>query len=108
VEYVGTVADITEQRQGEESLGSMLAELAKASRAMSLGQLMATIAHEVNQPLAALVANAGAALRWLAADPPRIDKARQALTRIARDASRASSVIARIRAVVGGTRTPAE
>ncbi|MDB6102673.1 MAG: histidine kinase [Gammaproteobacteria bacterium] len=103
VEYVGTVADITEQRQGEESLGSMQAELAQASRAMTLGQLMATIAHEVNQPLAALVANAGAALRWLAGDPPRIDKARQALTRIARDANRASSVIARIRALVGGT-----
>jgi PAS domain S-box-containing protein len=103
VEYVGTVADITEQRQGEESLGSMQAELAQASRAMTVGQLMATIAHEVNQPLAALVANAGAALRWLAGDPPRIDKARQALTRIARDANRASSVIARIRALVGGT-----
>ena len=103
VEYVGTVADITEQRQGEESLGSMQAELARASRAMTLGQLMATIAHEVNQPLAALVANAGAALRWLAGDPQRIDKARQALTRIARDANRASSVIARIRALVGGT-----
>jgi PAS domain S-box-containing protein len=103
VEYVGTVADITEQRQGEESLGSMQAELARASRAMSLGQLMATLAHEVNQPLAALVANAGAALRWLARDPPHIDKARQALTRMARDANRASSVIVRIRALVGRT-----
>ena len=71
-------------------------------RLWQLGQLMATIAHEVNQPLAALVANAGAAVRWLAADPPRIDKARQALTRIATDANRASSVIARIRALVGG------
>jgi PAS domain S-box-containing protein len=103
VEYVGTVADVTEQRQGEESIGSMQAELARASRAMTLGQLMATIAHEVNQPLAALVANAGAALRWLGADPPRIGKARQALRRIARDANRASNVIARIRALVGGT-----
>jgi PAS domain S-box-containing protein len=103
MEYVGTAADITEQRQGEESLGSMQAELAQASRAITLGQLMATIAHEVNQPLAALVANAGAAVRWLAGDPPRIDKARQALTRIARDANRASNVIARIRALIGGT-----
>jgi PAS domain S-box-containing protein len=102
-EYVGTASDITEQRQGEESLGSMQAELARVSRAITLGQLMATIAHEVNQPLAALVANAGAALRWLAGDPPRIDKARQALTRIARDGNRASNVIARIRALVGGT-----
>jgi PAS domain S-box-containing protein len=103
MEYVGTAADITEQRQGEESLGSMQAQLAQASRAITLGQLMATIAHEVNQPLAALVANAGAAVRWLAGDPPRIDKARQALTRIARDANRASNVIARIRALTGGT-----
>src|SRR5882724_9573474 len=68
MEYVGTIADITEQRQAEESLGSMQAELARASRAMTLGQLMATIAHEVNQPMAALTANAGAALRWLAGD----------------------------------------
>jgi PAS domain S-box-containing protein len=103
VEYVGTVADVTEQRQGEESMGTMQAEIARASRAMTVGQLMTTIAHEVNQPLAALVANAGAALRWLAGDPPRIDKAREALTRIARDANRASSVIARIRTLVGGT-----
>jgi signal transduction histidine kinase len=74
-----------------------------AQTAITLGQLMATIAHEVNQPLAGLATNAGAALRWLAGDPPRIDKARQALTRIARDANRASNVIARIRALVGGT-----
>jgi signal transduction histidine kinase len=100
-EYVGTVADVTEQRQGEESLDSMQAELARSSRAITVGQLMATIAHEVNQPLAALVANAGAALRWLAGDPPRIDKARQAMTRIARDGNRASNVIARVRALVG-------
>jgi PAS domain S-box-containing protein len=100
-EYVGTVADVTEQRQGEESLDSMQAELARSSRAITVGQLMATIAHEVNQPLAALVANAGAALRWLAGDPPRIDKARQAMRLIARDGNRASNVIARVRALVG-------
>jgi PAS domain S-box-containing protein len=100
-EYVGTVADVTEQRQGEESLDSMQTELARSSRAITVGQLIATIAHEVNQPLAALVANAAAALRWLAGDPPRIDKARQAMTRIARDGNRASNVIARVRALVG-------
>jgi signal transduction histidine kinase len=79
----------------------MQAELARSSRAITVGQLMATIAHEVNQPLAALVANAGAALRWLAGTPPRIDKARQAMTRIVRDGNRASNVIARVRALVG-------
>ncbi len=82
---------------------AMQAELARASRAITLGQLMATIAHEVNQPLAALVANAGAGLRWLRGTPPRIDNARQALMRIVRDGNRASDVIARIRALVGKT-----
>jgi C4-dicarboxylate-specific signal transduction histidine kinase len=99
-EYVGTVADITERRHGEESLSSMQSELARASRVITMGQLMASIAHEVNQPLAALVANAGAGLRWLAGDKPRLDQAKQALTRIVRDGNRASEVIAHIRALV--------
>jgi signal transduction histidine kinase len=99
-EYVGTVEDITELRHGEESLSSMQAELARATRAISLGQIMASIAHEVNQPLTALIANAGAGLRWLAGGKPRLGHARRALTRIARDGNRASEVIARIRALV--------
>jgi PAS domain S-box-containing protein len=99
-EYVGTVADITERRHGEESLSSMQSELARVSRVITLGQLMASIAHEVNQPLAALIANAGAGLRWLAGDNPRVDQAKQALTRIVRDGNRASEVIAHIRALV--------
>jgi PAS domain S-box-containing protein len=103
-EYVGTVADVTERRHGEESLGSMQAELARASRAITLGQLMASIAHEVNQPLAALVANANAALRWLAWKKPRIDEAQRALARIVRDGNRASGIITRIRALVRKTR----
>ena len=102
-EYVGTVEDITERRRGEESLSSMQAELARATRAIVLGQLMASIAHEVNQPLTALIANAGAGLRWLAGDKPRLRQARQALTRIVRDGNRASEVIARIRALVRRT-----
>jgi C4-dicarboxylate-specific signal transduction histidine kinase len=61
---------------------------------------MASIAHEVNQPLAALIANAGAGLRWLAGEKPRLGQARLALTRIVRDGNRASEVIARIRALV--------
>jgi PAS domain S-box-containing protein len=99
-EYVGTVEDITERRHGEESLSNMQSELARATRAITLGQLMASIAHEVNQPLAALIANAGAGLRWLAGEKPRLGQARQALTRIVRDGNRASEVIARIRALV--------
>jgi PAS domain S-box-containing protein len=99
-EYVGTIEDITELRRGEESLSSMQAELARATRAITLGQLMASIAHEVNQPLTALIANAGAGLRWLAGPKPRLGHARRALTRISRDGNRASEVIARIRALV--------
>jgi len=99
-EYVGTVEDITELRRGEESLSSMQAELARATRAITLGQLMASIAHEVNQPLTALIANSAAALRWLAGAKPRLGHARRALTRITRDGNRASEVIARIRALV--------
>jgi signal transduction histidine kinase len=103
IEYVGTVVDVTERRDGEDSLGRMQAELARTSRAITLGQLMASIAHEVNQPLAALVANANASLRWLQWKEPRIDKARQALVRIVRDGNRASEIIARSRALVRKT-----
>jgi signal transduction histidine kinase len=99
-EYVGTAVDVTELRRGEESLGRMLAELARASRAVTLGQLMASIAHEVNQPLAAVVANANAALRWLAWTEPQINRARQSLARIVRDGNRASEVITRIRDLI--------
>ncbi len=99
-QYVGTVVDVSERRYGEDWLGSMQAELARASRAVTLGQLVASIAHEVNQPLAALVANASASLRWLDWKEPRIDKARQALARIIRDGNRASEIIARTRTLV--------
>lgn len=64
---------------------------------------MGAIAHEVNQPLTALVTNAGAALRWLAGTRPRLDKTRQALLQIVADGNRASNVIARIRALLGRT-----
>jgi PAS domain S-box-containing protein len=101
-EYVGTVVDITDQRQQEQkSLESMTAGFVRASHAATAGQLMGAIAHEVNQPLTALVTNAGAALRWLACVRPRLDKARQALLQIVDDGNRASNVIARIRALLG-------
>jgi C4-dicarboxylate-specific signal transduction histidine kinase len=99
-EYVGTVVDVSERRHREDWLGSMQAELALGSRAITLGKLVASIAHEVNQPLAALAANASASLRWLQWEEPRIDKARQALLRIVRDANRASEIIARTRTLV--------
>jgi PAS domain S-box-containing protein len=101
--YVGTVVDVTERRDGEDSLGSMQSELARASRAITLGQLMASIAHEVNQPLTALIANANASLRWLNRKEPRIDKTRQALARIVSDGNRASEIITRIRGLIRKT-----
>ena len=99
-EYIGTVVDITQRRQGEEILGSIQAELSHASRAIAIRELTASIAHEVNQPLAAVIANAGAATRWLDRDEPRIDKTRQALSRIVRDGKRVTEVIARVRSLV--------
>jgi signal transduction histidine kinase len=64
-----------------------------------MGELTASIAHEVNQPLAGVVSNAGASLRWLAGDPPNLDKAREVTQRIVRDGKRAGEIIARIRAM---------
>ncbi len=76
------------------------ADLARLNRVMLLGEMTASIAHEVNQPIAATVTNAHAGLRWLGAQPPDLEEARQALGRIVRDGSRAGEVIDRIRALV--------
>jgi len=74
-------------------------ELAHANRVATMGQLTASIAHEVNQPIAATITNAKAALRWLAGAPPDLEEVRDALTRIARDGDRAGEIIGRIRAL---------
>lgn len=76
--------------------------LLRIARVTTLGQLSASIAHEVNQPLAAVVASGGACARWLSQEPPNLEKARRALDRIVSDANRASQVIARIRALSKG------
>jgi signal transduction histidine kinase len=73
--------------------------LAHVARVTTLGELTASIAHEVNQPLAAVVTNANACSRWLAADPPNHDEATKAIDRIVRDANRASNVVARVRSL---------
>ena len=75
-------------------------ELAHANRVATMGQLAASIAHEVNQPIAAAVNNAHAALRWLGTEPPDLEQARQALDRIVANGNRASEVIGRIRALI--------
>jgi PAS domain S-box-containing protein len=97
VGYRGVGRHITEKKRAEQALREMQAQLAHASRIATMGQLTASIAHEVNQPITATLANAQAALRWLRADEPNLDEVRQALERIVRDAGRAGSVIARIR-----------
>src|SRR6185503_16665039 len=100
VEFIGTIMDVTERRQAEEELRQTQAELARVARVTAVGELAASIAHEVNQPLAAVVANANACLRWLAGEPPDLDEARAAAGRIVRDGNRAGEVIARIRTLL--------
>ena len=82
------------------SLRETQMQLAHANRVATMGQLTASIAHEVNQPIAATVGNARAALRWLGAEPPNLDEVRQALGRIVRDGDRAGAVVGRIRALI--------
>jgi len=97
--------DITERRRAARELeGARLKilqeEFARANRLMQMGELTASIAHEVNQPIAAVVAGAGAAMHWLSATPPDVKSARQSLERIARDGERAGEIINRISALV--------
>ena len=94
--------DITEGKRAAEALRETQMQLTHANRVATMGQLTASIAHEVNQPIAATVANAQAALRWLAAEPPNMDEVRQALGRIVRDGDRAGAVVGRVRALIKG------
>ncbi len=95
--FVGTSTDVHELRQAQEALRTTQAEFAHMTRVMTMGELTASIAHEVNQPLGAIVTSAAAGARWLATKPPQMDKARRALKRIANDGKRAAEVIRRIR-----------
>jgi PAS domain S-box-containing protein len=92
--------DLTEHMLAAEALRQAQAELAHVNRVATMGQLTASIAHEVNQPIAAAVTNAQAALRWLGAQSPDVEEVRQALGRIVRDGNRAGAVIGRIRALI--------
>ena len=89
-----------ELRQANETLREREAELTHVTRVMTIGELTASIAHEVNQPLAAIVTNGNACLRWLAGATPNLSEGRQAVERIIKDSYRASEVIARIRSLV--------
>jgi PAS domain S-box-containing protein len=108
LEYTGAVQDVTKRKLSEEALGEVRSELAHVARVASLGALTASIAHEVNQPLAGIVTNASTCLRMLAADPPNVEGARETARRTIRDGNRASDVIVRLRALFGKTRTTTE
>ena len=98
-EFVGAVTDITERKRADEALQKAHAELAHVSRVMTVGQLSASIAHEMNQPLSAIVTNANAGIRWLAGNSPDLEEANQAIRRIIRDGQRASAVVGRMHAL---------
>jgi predicted ATPase/signal transduction histidine kinase/GAF domain-containing protein len=99
LEFVGTVMDITERRQAEEALRRSQAELARAAGLSTMGELAASIIHEINQPLAAVVGNAEVSLRWLNRDPPDLTEARDAISRLVRDGWRAADVVKGLRAL---------
>ncbi len=100
---MGIGIDITESKRSQQALQQAQMELARLSRIATMGELTASIAHEVNQPLAAIVTNGSASLRWLALQPPNLEEAREAVSQAIRDANRASDVIARIRALFAKT-----
>jgi len=92
--------DLTEYMQASQALQQAQADLARLNRVMLMGEMTASIAHEINQPIAAVITNANAGLRWLSTQPPDLNEVQQALGRIVRDGTRAGEVIGRIRALV--------
>ena len=99
-EVIGTVMDLTDRKRTEQALHDAEAELARTLRLATMTELTASIAHEINQPLAAIVANASACVRFLARRPAAVADAREAADCIVNDGSRAGEVIARIRALL--------
>jgi PAS domain S-box-containing protein len=99
LEYFGAIQDITQRRVAEAALDKARSELVHVTRVMSLGALTASIAHEINQPLAGIITNASTCLRMLAADPPNVRGALETARRTIRDGNRAADVITRLRAL---------
>lgn len=98
-EYYGIISDITSQRAAEDAMRMAQADLARVSRATTVGQLTSSIAHEINQPLMSIVSNAGASLRWLNREPARLDKVREGLEEIAAEGERAGEIIRSIQSL---------
>ncbi len=103
--YYVIFRDITEGKRAMERLQETQAELAHLSRITTMGELAASIAHEINQPIGAIVTNSNASVRWLKQNPPAINDAEQTLECIVRDANRAAEVIGRIRSLLRKTPT---
>jgi PAS domain S-box-containing protein len=97
--WYGLLIDIDDRKTTEEALRNTQTRLSQATQIATVGELAASIAHEINQPLAAVVANGHACLRWLSAEPPSLGKAREAAHRIVRDGKDAGEVVRRIRAL---------
>jgi C4-dicarboxylate-specific signal transduction histidine kinase len=100
VEFVGTVMDVTERRQAEkerERLRQVQADLAHISRATTMGELTASLAHEINQPITAAATDARTCLRWLAREQPDIGEARESAARMVNAVTRAADIISRLR-----------
>ena len=99
VKWYGTVVDMHDWKQAQEDLRNTQAELAHMARVMTMGELTASIAHEVNQPLASIIASGDSCTAWLANEPPNLDKARAATSRIIQAATQASEIVQRLRAL---------
>jgi len=97
VQFVGSSMDITQRKLAEEALRQSQADLAHVSRVTTMGELTASLAHEVNQPIAAAITDANTCLRWLTRDHPDLGEAREAASRMAKDAARAAEIISRVR-----------
>jgi PAS domain S-box-containing protein len=97
VQFVGSSMDISASKRAEEALRQAQADLARVNRVTTMGELTASLAHEVNQPIAAALTNANTCLRWLTRDHPDLGEAREAASRIVKDATRAAGIISRVR-----------
>jgi PAS domain S-box-containing protein len=103
IRWYGTCTDMDKWKRAEGALRETQGELAHLNRVMTVGELTSSIAHEINQPLAAIVMNGNACLRWLALDPPNVARASSSAELIIHDGERASQVISRIRALLKKT-----
>ena len=97
LKFVGTTTDIDDQKRAEEALRQAQGDLARINRVTTMGELTASLAHELSQPISGAMTNANVCLRKLGSDKPDLDEVRAAVTRIARDAQRAAEIIGRIR-----------